>query len=421
MTAPASDDRLVKHGVFLLLMSQVANVSNMAFHMVMGRYLSPDEYSILATMLNMMLVLSTPLDALRSAMAHSAGRATQAGDRATVRALAHTWFLRTLYVGVPVGFLLVLASHQVAALFHMTSPLSVQVAGCLLPILLVIPVLGGILQGAQAFVWMSLSMHGWGVIRLLLGFGLVALVSATATSGVVSHAVAQIAAFTAGWVGVLFITRGIVRASTSPQVGGYFLQALLMLAGYAVLMNSDVMLVRAYHPEGAGPFARAATIGRSVIFLPMPIALAMFPKVITMGSTSAQTRRTLGRAMLLAAGLIGCAVGAVWLWPWLPLRIIYNVKEPSADLLSLVRWVCLAMCPLGFTYVLVHFEMAQHRFAGVPWLLICAGAYVGGAVLWHDTILHIVTVLGLASLLSALLFAGLVLRSTPGAPPVAPE
>ncbi len=412
MTTPASSDRLVQHGAFLLMMSQVANVSNMAFHMVMGRYLTPDEYSILATMLNMMLVLATPLDALRNAMAHSAGRAVQAGDLATVRTLARRWFIRTLGVGLLAGGLLILASQQVAHFFHLATPVSVQVAGGLLPVLLVTPVLCGILQGAQSFVWMSVSMHGWGVVRLLLGTGLVAFWAATATSGVIAHAVSQGVAFGAGWIGVTILTRGVPMGASSIQVGGYFVQALLMLAGYAVLMNSDVMLVRHYHPEDAGHFAWAATIGRSVIFLPMPIALAMFPKVITMGSTSAQTRRTLGRAMLITGVLIGSAVGAVWLLPWLPLRIIYNVKDASPELLALVRWVCLAMSPLGFTYVLVHFEMAQHRFACMPWLLVCAGGYVGGVALWHGSVLQVVAVLGIASLSSALLFAVAVMRGS---------
>ena len=81
-------------------------------------------------------------------------------------------------------------------------------------------------------------------------------------------------------------------------------------------------------------------------------------------------------------------------------------------MVALVRWVCLAMSPLGFTYVLVHFEMAQHRFACMPWLLACAGAYVGGVALWHETVLQVVAVLGAASLASALLFAAAVMRGS---------
>lgn len=406
MKSVADGDRLIKHGTFLLLMSQMANICNMAFHMVMGRRLSPDEYGILATLLNMMLVLATPLDALRNAMAHTAGRSVQEGDLPAVRALAVRWLVRTVGVGLMAGCGMMIASGRIAEFFHLASPLAVQVAGGLMPVMLVVPVLCGILQGAQSFVWMSFTMHGWSVLRLAVGSGLVIWWAATATSGVIAHAISQVVSFGAGCAGVVMCTRGVrARAGSDSRAGAYFLQALFMLAGYAVLMNSDVMLVRHYQPGEAGHFAWAATIGRSVIFLPMPIALAMFPKVITMGSTSSETRRTLGRAMMMTAVLIGGAVGSVWLMPWLPLRIIYNVKSPDIELMSLVRWVCLAMSPLGFTYVLLHFEMAQRRFACMPWLLVCAGFYVGGVALWHETVLRVVSVLGLISLASALLFA----------------
>ena len=412
MTEAPAPDRLVRHGMFLLAMSQVSNFSNMAFHMVMGRYLTPDEYGVLATMLNLLLVLATPLDALRNAMAHSAGRSMQRGDRGAIRVLARLWLMRALVIGIPAGSVLVLASEELAGFFHLASPDALRVAGFLLPIMLLVPILSGLLQGAQAFVWMSLTMHGWGVIRLALASALVVWVAASATAGVVSHAVAQLLSLVVGMTGVLYITRGAQLQQAPAGVGGYFVQSLLMLAGFGVLMNSDVMLVRHYHPEQAGHFAWAATIGRSVIFLPMPIALAMFPKVISMGASSAQTRRTLARAVLMAVGLIGAAVGAVWVLPGLPLLIIYGERAPSAELCWLVRWVCLAMSPLGVTYVLVHFEMAQHRFASVPWLLVCAAAYIGAVALWHASVLTVVLVLGLASLATALLFVIMLLRAS---------
>lgn len=414
MSDSAHGDRLVHHGVFLLAMSQIANVANMAFHIVMGRTLGEagaDEYGILATMLNLLLVLSTPLDALRNAMAHFAARYEQSGDRAVVRALAVRWMYRMLAFGLPAGLLLFLASAPVAAFFHLPSALPVKVAGCLLPFLLGFPVLCGILQGLQAFVWMSMSMHMWGVIRLLSAFLLVTLVSASAMAGIVSHAIAQVFALLIGSVGVWQMTRGLDRRPAPTGVARYFLQALLMLAGYAVLMNSDVMLIRHFHPGETGHFAWAATIGRSVIFLPMPIALAMFPKVISMGASSAATRKTLWRALFMTVSLILLAVGAVWLLPWLPLKILYKVDAPTPEMVSLVRWVCLAMSPLGITYVLLHFEMAQHRFASVPWLLACAAGYIGGVALWHHSVGQVVLVMGSACAASALLFVIMLMRA----------
>jgi len=317
-------------------------------------------------------------------------------------------------VGLPAGLALVIAAPWVAGFFHFDSPHAVWMAGALLPIMLIVPVVAGVLQGLQAFVWMTVSTQSWVVIRLLVGALLLWMFSATALTAFFSHALAQGLGLAIALTGLGLLLRGVARDGVAPTgVGHYFLQSMLLLAGYGVLMNSDVMLVRHFHPDAAGYFAQAATIGRSVIFLPMPIALALFPKVISSGASSPASRQTLGRALAMALLLIGSAVAVVWLVPWLPLRILYGVREPSAELMQLVRWVCLAMSPLGLTYLLLHFEMAQHRFTAVPWLLACAGGYLGGVVLWHASVTSIVVALGSAALASALLFVLQLLRHRP--------
>lgn len=416
MSESGQGDRLVRHGVLLLAMAQVANLAGIAFHMVMGRHLTVDEYGILGTLLNMFLVLASPLDALRNAMAHFAARAEQEGSRAGVRALFRSWMSRMLAVGLPSGLALLVAAPAVAGFFHFSSPLPIWVAGGLLPVMLCAPVVAGILQGLQAFVWMSISTQLWIVLRLFLGIGLVMMVSATAVSAILSHALAMFMGLIVAFWGLTRLLRGVGRAEAPVGVAAYFLQSMLLLAGYGVLMNSDVMLVRHFHPDAAGYFAQAATIGRSVIFLPMPIALALFPKVISSGASSTSSRDTLGRALLMTVTLIGSAVVMVWLLPWLPLRVLYGMRDPSPELIQLVRWVCLAMSPLGLTYVLLHFEMAQHRFAAVPWLLACAVGYVGGVAFLHTSVLTIVAFMGSAALASALIFLAQLLRHRPAPP-----
>lgn len=418
MSGPVSGagqgDRLVRHGVLLLGLSQVANLAGIAFHMLMGRSLTVDEYGILGTLLNMFLVLASPLDALRNAMAHFAARAEQEGRRADARALFRAWVGRMLMVGLPAGLALVVAAPWVAGFFHFATPRAVWMAGCLLPVMLIVPVVAGVLQGLQAFVWMAVSTQSWVVIRLLLGALLLWLLSATALTAFLAHALAQGLGLAIALTGLGLLLRGVTRDGAAPAgVGHYFLQSMLLLAGYGVLMNSDVMLVRHFHPEAAGYFAQAATIGRSVIFLPMPIALALFPKVISSGASSSASRQTLGRALAMALFLIGSAVAVVWLAPWLPLRILYGVREPSAELMHLVRGVCLAMSPLGLTYLLLHFEMAQHRFQAVPWLMACAVGYVVGVVVWHATVNAVVLVLGCAATASAIVFAAMLFRHRP--------
>lgn len=419
-TAPDAEGKLVKHSFLLLFTNGVANVANVVFHMVMGQGLSEDEYGILAALLNLMLVLSTPLDALRNAMAHFAARAHRLGQPKLARAIASRWTLRITLLALPASALMWMLHKPIAAFFHLASPAPILMVAAFLPALMLLPVVAGILQGMQAFWWFGASMHGLSIVRLGLGWLLITFVAATAAQAIFSHTLAILYGALVGGFAVWFLTRSTDPAVTATRgIGPYFLKAMFMLAAYGLLMNCDVMLVRHFHPESAGEFAWAATIGRSVVFLPMPIAMAMFPKVISAGGMTRSSQLTVLKALGMVVAMVGAGMAVTLIWPGLPLFILYKIREPSPELEHLVRMVMLAMSPLGITYLLLHFEMAQHRFETVPWLIVLAAAYLGGVALWHHSVLAIVAVLGAVAVLSALLYLWVLLR--PGRAPASAE
>ena len=84
-------------------------------------------------------------------------------------------------------------------------------------------------------------------------------------------------------------------------------------------------------------------------------------------------------------------------------------------MIRLVRWVVCAMAPMGLTYLLTNFQIAQRRFKPAYVLLACAAGYVAGVTFFHETVWQVVLVLGIVSTLSAVvLIAGLPWRQTGG-------
>jgi len=390
--------------MFLFAATQIANVANLLFQFVTGRQLPDHEYGVLGAMMSIFLIAATPLDALRTAMAHYTTRAMRTGDIAAVRWIIHAWSRRMVWLAVGLMVVGILLQKQAAVFFQMDSGLPFVFACALVGLTFFMPLLNGVFQGMQHFYWMSASMHAWTVVKLGLVIVLTAL-APTAIAGLTAHALASVFGIMVSFIGIRMLTGNVTSAKPLSGIGAFFFRSLLMLGGYAVIMNADLIFVKhLFSPEEAGLFARIATIGRSIIFLPMPIALVMFPKVITSGPSTRYSRVTLLKAIGLVVLLIGSAIGLIVAAPWLPLRIMYGIKTPDAEMTYLLIIFVCSMAPLAFTYLLMNYEMAQHRFGMTWFMLLCAMLYITGVVLWHDTMEHVVWVLGGVSTLSAIGF-----------------
>ena len=310
----------------------------------------------------------------------------------------------------------ILASAQIGAFFHLDNSMPVVLTCLVLGGALLMPILVGAIQGLQWFIWMSAVSHVWAVVRLVAGALFVMYVGATAEWGLFAQMLGVCTSVAIGIVGLRWNIRGPeVVEERIAGVTRYFLQSVLILSGFAVLMNADVVMVKHFFPDAneAGLFARAATIGRTMVFVTMPIAMAMFPKVASVGTTDAHNWKTLFSAVAYVGVILVAAAAVCSVFAWVPLWILYNDRAPAPEMIRLVRWVVWAMAPMGLTYLLTNFQMAQRRFKPAYVLVACAAGYVIGVTLFHETVWQVVTVLGIASTLSAVvLIAGLPWRQT---------
>lgn len=413
MTEPNDNQSgLLRHSIFMFVATQLANVANLLFQVVTGRRLPTEEYGVLAAMMSIFLIASTPLDALRTAMAHFATRSVRTGSIGAIRWIVGSWCRRMIWISVALVTIGYLMRHQAQDFFQLESGWPFVFACGLIVSSFFLLLFAGVFQGMQNFYWMSASMHVWTFARLGLVIWFMSI-APTALAGLAAHGVATIVGLVLSVTGLIIMTKGEKSERPANGIGGFFIRSLFMLGSYAVLMNADLIFVKHYFaPEDAGVFARAATIGRIVIFLPLPITFVMFPKVITSGPSTRYSRITLIKAVAMVMLLIVGAVGTIIAVPWLPLWIIYGIRYPDAEMTHLLILFVCAMAPLALTFLLMNYEMAQHRF-GKTWLLVaCAAVYIGGVILWHDTMVHVVWVLAGVSIFSAVAFSvSIILRA----------
>jgi O-antigen/teichoic acid export membrane protein len=406
----AGGDGLLRHGLIVMILSQAAGAANMLFHVVMGRTLSTAEYGVLVAMLSTVLTVWMPMLAVQNTFAHFTEYLRQEGRVGDVRLLINSWCRRLLIVALFTIAAAFFGRRALASFFHIQDHAVLMIAVvCLLPAL-VLPVFVGILQGGQRFVWMSVAAQGWGVVRLLLGAGLMLVVAPVAVVGLIAHCVGVASGLAVGVVGTSIFLGGAPRKSGMlPACDRYFALSLIGLLAFSLLMYGDVGLVKHFfpNPEDYGNYARASTIARTIVFLALPITIAMFPKVVSRAGGTSSQRRTMIKALAICGGIIMMAVSLCWVLAGVMLKILFDVDVPDPNLIYLIRFLAVAMSPLGLTFALMSFEMAQNRFLCILPVALCAVAYVGGVFVFHGSLVQVISVLAAASLGSLVLLVAI--------------
>lgn len=396
-------ERVIAHSLLVMFLTQAAGVSNVAFHLLAGRLLTREQYGILATMLNLVFVLLMPLQAVQNTLAHFTARLLHEGRRDAIRAMARLWSFRLLAAAVVLLVVTAAGRGPMGAFFRMqnTTPLLLT-AAAMLPSL-VLPVFVGVQQGAQRFIWMSVAAQGWGLVRLVLLGLLLWLAGRHASWGIVAHGLAVACSLAVGVWGMLRVSGPPSAApAAAPRGDRYFGLTLLSLGGFSMLMYGDTALVKHFFPAAAdyGSYAQASTIGRTVLFLALPVASAMFPKVVSTRHAGSDRRAVLRQSVLLqlavvAASCAACVGSAKWiLWG------LFGAGAVTPQSVHLVRMLTVAMAPLSLTFLLMNYGLAQGRFASVAPLVASAAAYVGGVCFFHDSLQTVALVLGAACALA---------------------
>ncbi len=396
------DDGLVSHSFIVLTLSLAGGLASALFHVVMGRTLSISEYGILAAMLNTVLTVWMPMMSLQNTLAHFTEHLRQKERLGDVRHLVSRWSLRLLLIALAVFLIVMARRNTISGFFNIQNGWMVVAAtACVLPSLL-LPVFVGVLQGAQRFVWMCAAAQAWSVIRMVVAAILAATVVPLAVHGVLSHYLGLVASLATGAVGVMFLLHGRAMGEQDKTETGcdrYFFLSFTCLLSFSVLMYADMALVKHFFkdPGSYGNYARASTIARTIVFLVLPVTSAMFPKVVSRDGGTVAQRKTFGKALALCGVITAGAVLMCWLLAGLMLSMLFGVAVPDAELVRLIRLLALAMCPLGLSFALMNFEMAQNRFVCALPVAVCAISYVGGVFAFHGSLLQVIAVLAAAS------------------------
>ena len=352
---------LFRHSLAMMIATGIGHAGNYIYHMVAGRMMSANEYGLLMALFGAVNVVLLPMAALHLAL----GRAFAVGARqGAAPRVFRLWFRRLLAASAALTGLALALAPRIQEVVGVERLAPVLLAACVPAFNLFLVLTGAGLQGLQRFS--LLALRGgvlFGTRALLIGLCL-GVGFRAAGWALLAHLLGMAAAFGFSLWGLRHDLRPRSEErpapAASPPVGKNALAALPVLAAFALLMTGDVLLVRAWFPaDVSGHFAQAATLGRMILWLPLPIANAMFPKVVRTGSGSSEHRKTALQAVGITLALTALALAGAWgLAPW-GFRLVYGIAQPSAEQIDWLRRIALAMAPLPPLHVWIHYELAR--------------------------------------------------------------
>lgn len=442
--------RFFRQSGWMVSATLMGGVCMFAVHIIYP-ILGPREYGLFTTLLAMLNVLTIPALGLQTTFAQQTASTLTPEDEArltgTVRSVLG-WALAAWLVFAAVVYHF---RDWIQTTWVIHQPLVLWLVVLFTLCLLWQPVLFGVLQGRQNFLWLGWSLIANGAGRLAAALLLVLTVH-WAGQTLQASPESPLKGLT-DWLGdkpqarhalagaLLGIAASVVlagyhtrrtwqRRERAPFTWGPWLKVVipltLGLGTFQFLFSVDVLLVRTFYLEDqTGNYNAAGTIGRGLVMFTAPLAVVMFPKVVrsqALGKRSQVMLITL--ASVAALGVLaatGCTLGAWGLKyvvehpqfqpGWLPaglLKALHNHATSVQVLGTLIPWFVWCMLPLALGNVLLNNLLARKQYRLVPWLLLLVTAYFTTLAGWApppatDGSYHhfkwVIQVLGLYSLL----------------------
>jgi len=168
----------------------------------------------------------------------------------------------------------------------------------------------------------------------------------------------------------------VLRGARMP--GGTFLRQMgpLML-GFGVcqfMFTTDTMYAKAFFSgDDMKCYVAAGTLSRAVLWLVLPLAAVMFPKLVH-SSVRSEKSNLLGVVVLGTAVLAVGGAAGLWLFGPLVIEMVYTAGDVSATM-ALLPWYAGAMIPLALANVMANDLLAHGRFKAVPAMVLVGLAY----------------------------------------------
>jgi len=373
-------DDLLHHGGLMAGATVVSGGFNYTYQVLVGRALGPEQYGVFGALFALFYLANV----LGRGIRFSASRfsAEYDGRRASVAPFYRGLLVRTLLFSAVVFVVLAATSSTIGSFLGVDSAWLVLLAVASVPVGLTLTANQGSMQGLQWFgplggykILLSGVKLALAVVLLVLGFGVYGAFGAVV--------LATLLVLVASTLHLRLRLPQVEPATAIDYRRAYRYVPPAVLAGFCLTVPGTVDVIVAQHffaGPAAGRYTAVTVLGKILVFLPLGVCAAMFPKVSHGNAVADDTRLDglLRRALLYAGGIAGAGAALYVLAPRTTLHLFFGAEYAAAA--SLLRWYGVATLAFSLAAVVLNFELARDRLRYV--YVFAAGSVVEMGLLW---------------------------------------
>ena len=379
---------------WLMIANVAGGILMWAVHLL-SKKIPEAEYGVFGTLLAVIMVI--PALPLQMVFAQQTAKALATNRTGELAGMIRLMWLGTTAIWLVAALAAVLMQGWLVERWKLGSPVGLWAVLPALLLSLWTPIFGGVLQGAQNFLWL-----GWSMIVNALGRSMLA---AALVLFVVGNAVSLMAGVVAGMLAAGGIAIWQSKPYWSAPAASFdwrnlLKQVLPLMIGFTAfqfLFTADTMFVKAYFSKDETAFyVSAGTLSRALMWLVMPLATVMFPRLVHSAAKSEKSNLMglvlLGTAVLAVCGAIGLTV----LGPF----VVKFVFKPSYVEVAtqVLPWYAFAMVPIALTNVLLNDLLARGVCRVVLPLVVLVIGYAVALTRFHESLIMVLQTLGIFGL-----------------------
>ena len=338
----------------------VANVANYGFQIVAGRFLTVEEYGLLAGFMAVVTVITVATSSLQTTVARAIASDEYHEDGHVIDGLTRSSML--------IGGLLVLATvvvSPIASRFFNIGSLPLILLGVyVLPSALDSLALGR-LQGLHRFTGMAVYSCAQAIAKVTIATAVMA--AGLRATGLVAGLILSCAIVALGGLHASRHAGSIDVHALDPDVR----RAFAAFTMFWFMLGADVLFARAFFEDtDAGLYGAASVLGKAVLWVPAVVAQLIFPRLARDSKLGQSVADLAVRAVVIVGAVVGSSVLALYFLGEQVFRILYGERYVGA---ADTAWkIGLAVAPLALVNLLIQHFLArqQGHFLGMMLLIV---------------------------------------------------